>query len=85
MIRLDHHGHEISRDPDVDPWTAERAVEEVVFHARRGGMRYGEKPAGGYWERLDEDIRRGQEHVHNDPVYCTCHGQGGCPQGEGYR
>ena len=52
MITLDHDGHEVSRDPDVDPWMAAFPAgrTETTFHVKRA------EPSGSYWDRLYADI-----------------------------
>lgn len=59
MIRLDHDGHEISRDPETDE--RDRTAEQIQEAIRRSGFRVHHRGGGGYWDRLHEDIRQAQQ------------------------
>lgn len=80
MIRLDHDGHEVSRDLDLaDPDQVFEAMRERIqtagyrVHVRRDTVPGGY--AGGYWDRLHEDMRQAREAIHppfeDDGVFIT--------------
>lgn len=53
MIRLDHEGHEVSRDPEFDargPYDG--GTRFTVPNPRTAGK----QTAGGYWERLQQEM-----------------------------
>lgn len=66
MIRLDHDGHETSRDPEpMGFWDQfderDRTAEQIQEAIRRSGFRVHHRGGGGYWDRLHEDIRQAQQ------------------------